>query len=296
MQLHLDARALAFFRPEVNVRVAVSGSGGSFLHGMIERRLTTLPPQITALTLQTARDFQFEMLPSTLTSLTIQEGGISPLAASLLPQGLKELIMPYGYPQLEAEVWKRLPSLLESLDTHVIGALSAESFSQLPTSLQSIRAITSAIVPTDRFEGLPSSLREVRFRLTIAFNNSPVSEWCPYFPPNLTRLSLILVLLGGIDEKSAAVMERIVLSLPTALTDLSITLGHASESMPYSPSLLALLPRRLQTLELPKNVLISNAELARRMLPKSLLSVSFGKNSLVLDAKHGTCKFKLGNR
>lgn len=275
----VDLCVLPHLKPNANVQVLVTDANGSvdsFTKDLATLQLKQLSPYITWLTFESVvPSLPCEMLPTTLTTLTLNTGALTDEQLSKLPNTLTSLSFLAGeWIGENVEGWKRLPRSLQRLHLRSVPLLSVESSTWFPSTLRELKIVEcKENPPTAWYTGLPASLRSLRLTLNFATSRDPAT--IP-FPPNISDISLRITFPRD-ETEACKVMHMLVVSLPPLLDWLNV-FSQPKLNIPFHASLLKLLPRRLSGLSLPRNDLLKDSD--ARLLPRSLLNHSFGARQL----------------
>lgn len=246
-------------------------SNKGLLEEMSNMELRTLPIGIKALNFPTTDGLPCEILPQTLTSLTLATGALSLAQISALPNTLLSLVLTVGEWREDVEVsWRMLPKRLEILHLYKVPVLPIESASWLPTTLQDLRIEEGGQITQNWLKGLPNGIRYLHLPLDFTAVNDPM----PAFPCPPTLVHLSIQGKFPLDEAQACkVLQNIIVALPPLMDWLCI---RSQPRILFPASILLLLPRRLTHLEMPGT---ESGSWNRHLLPRSLLTASLGPTS-----------------
>lgn len=275
--ISVDMCDLPHVKPNSNLHVCVMRAMESdlFAKEMADLELISLSPFMTALSFQSdLTEFPCEFLPKTLISLELESGALTDHQIAMLPNTLENLSLYSGdWIGDNVDGWKLLPRRLERLYIHSVPPLSIDSSRWLPSTLQQLRIDKCAENPgAEWYAGLPLALRSLHLPLNLT--GTAPSSIIP-FPATLDTLQLE-VQFPLREAEACDMLRNLFVSLPPLLNRLYISYYYP---IPYPASMLRLLPKRLERLDMPKNIALQNSD--ARLLPRSLVSHSYGGRRLI---------------
>lgn len=231
-------------------------------------RMETLPACITSLKIPTTDEWTWNAFPTKLRSLTLKVG-ITAERTSQLPHTLEDLCVSKFE---ESGSWKQLPPRLKKLIVYRVSSLTPDDANCLPCSLTSLLISNcQAPIPVEWYVGLPRGLKDIQVPLDLCtlLHDGNLSS----LPPSLTTAWFGLIRFPKDETEGTVALSNLLRSLPRHLQHLSIVSFPNVQQMIYSPSCLALLPNRLETVDIPYSVGMEKEKL-EPFLPRSLRSAS----------------------